>query len=538
MAEQHDEPPRSGSGLRRLWPRGRHTAAPVTEPLTSSLVALGTDQHPRPAGGADAPVHAISSAALVTLFAGAETPPALLAAFANGVAGLHGELAVMGRRLQSASDSADWTGYGRAMRQLIDKYIRTIADEPPLAEVGPSDAERLRDLLRHTLVMALETMLRKSPKLTDESQALGDAFKLWRPGDDLAPLAKQLKDLCHQVGLHAQGAEEEQAMLLGLFDLLLHNVAELLDDGSWLQAQIAAIRELLAGTLDRASLDRARSGLREVVYKQGLLKQGIAESKEAMKEMMVTFVERMDGMAVSTGEFHDRISYHAHAIRNARSIAGLGKQMDEMLKDTAQVQEQALRARDKLLAARQQVDAAEQRILQLEQELRDATSLVRVDQLTMALNRRGFDELFERESTRAERSGQPLCVALLDLDDFRQLNASHGHPGGDIALRHVVDVIRGTLRNSDAVARFGGEEFVLLLPDTSLGQSHATLQRIQQRLAQRPFLHEDQRVFVTFSAGVARWRRPETQDEVVRRADRAMYRAKTTGKNRVMVADD
>lgn len=529
MAEQPDEP-RAGSGLRRLWPRARAVAA---KPLTEA----------RPAFAAASvltvpPTQAITASALVALFAQAHEPRALLTAFADGMAGLHGELAGMGRRLQSACDSEDWTGYGRAMRQLIDKYIRTIDDDPPAVETGPGEAERLRDLLRHTLAMALESLLRKTPQLAEESQALGEQLRRWNPGDDLAPVTQEVKDLCHRVGLRAQDAEEEQAMLLGLFDLLLYNVAELLDDGSWLQGQIAAIRELLTGPLDRGGLERARADLRKVIYKQGLLKQGIAESKEAMKAMMVTFVERMDGMAASTGEFHDRISYHSHAIRNARSIAGLGRMMDELLKDTAQVQEQALSARNNLLAARQQVDAAEQRIQQLEQELRDITSLVRVDQLTGALNRRGFDELFERESTRAERSGQPLCVAMLDLDDFRQLNANHGHPGGDIALCHVVDVIRRTLRSSDAVARFGGEEFVLLLPDVSLGQSQATLQRIQQRLAQRPFLHQDQRVFVTFSAGVARWRRPETQDDVIRRADRAMYQAKTAGKNCVLVADD
>lgn len=537
MAEQSDEP-RAGSGLRRLWPRTRASVAkPLAEarPAFAAASALATPATP--------PTRAVTASALVALFAGAHEPRALLSAFADGMAGLHGELAGMGQRLQSARDSEDWAGYGRAMRQLIDKYIRTIDDDPPAIETELSEAERLRDLLRHTLAMALESLLRKTPELAEESQALGEQLKRWGPGDDLAPVTQEVKDLCHRVGLRAQDAEEEQAMLLGLFDLLLYNVAELLDDGSWLQGQIAAIRELLTGPLergclDRGGLERARAGLRQVIYKQGLLKQGIAESKQAMKAMMVTFVERMDGMAASTGEFHDRISYHSHAIRNARSIAGLGRMMDELLKDTAQVQEQALSARNNLLAARQQVDAAEHRIQQLEQELRDVTSLVRVDQLTGALNRRGFDELFERESTRAGRSGQPLCVALLDLDDFRQLNATHGHPGGDIALCHVVDVIRRTLRSSDAVARFGGEEFVLLLPDVSLGQSQATLQRIQQRLAQRPFLHQDQRVFVTFSAGVARWRRPETQDDVIRRADRAMYQAKTTGKNCVLVADD
>ena len=162
---------------------------------------------------------------------------------------------------------------------------------------------------------------------------------------------------------------------------------------------------------------------------------------------------------------------------------------------------------------------------------------MRVDQLTEALNRRGFDELFKRESVRALRSGQTLSLALLDLDDFRHINAAHGHLGGDAALCHVVAMARATLRASDAVARFGGEEFVLLLPDTSFLEATGTLERLRARLAHSPLLHEGRGILVTFSAGVARWLPGESQDELLARADRAMYQAKQAGKNRVVAVE-
>ncbi len=102
----------------------------------------------------------------------------------------------------------------------------------------------------------------------------------------------------------------------------------------------------------------------------------------------------------------------------------------------------------------------------------------------------------------------------------------------------MVAVVRGALRGSDAIGRFGGEEFVLLLPDTSFREALSIVERAQQRLAQRPFLHENERLAVTFSAGVAMWRDGESQDALVERADRAMYQAKAAGKNRVMAARD
>jgi diguanylate cyclase (GGDEF)-like protein len=521
LPDSADAAPGLTSGLRRLWPRRQEKPASASTDLTTVAAPLA------------APLPSISPAQLHALFAHALEPASLLSAFADGVAGLPGELRGMGQRLQSAHAEGDWARYGRALRQLVDKYIRTIQDEPVAGE-----AEQLRDLLHHTLAVAMESLLRDDAALLPQTHALADRVKQWQPAQPLTVLSTDLRDLCHQVGLRTHEVTDAQDLMRSLFDLLLENVGELLEDGSWLQDQIAAVRELLSGPLDRTALEQTRAGLREVIYKQGLLKQGIADSKTAMKDMMVTFVERLDGMASSTGEFHDRITFHVQAIRDSRSIAELGKRMEDILHDTEQLQAQALKARDNLLAARREAEEAEQRVADLEEELQSVSTLVRVDQLTEALNRRGFDELFKRESVRALRSGQTMCLAMLDLDDFRQINATHGHQGGDAALCHVVAIARATLRGSDAVARFGGEEFVLLLPDTPFLEAMGTLERLRTRLVKRPLQHQGQSIEVSFSAGVARWRPGEPQEDLLARADRTMYRAKQDGKNRVVAAED
>ena len=96
------------------------------------------------------------------------------------------------------------------------------------------------------------------------------------------------------------------------------------------------------------------------------------------------------------------------------------------------------------------------------------SELVREDQLTGSLNRRGLDDVFERERARADRRGTPLCIAMLDLDDFKRLNDTYGHLAGDDALSHLVKVVKDTLRSMDVIARFGGEEFLILLPETTV----------------------------------------------------------------------
>ncbi|MBS7456991.1 GGDEF domain-containing protein [Coralloluteibacterium stylophorae] len=514
---------RIDGGLRGLWPRRRAAdAAPAL--AGTALAATGAPAGPR-----------TPPASLAELFAAAGTPDRLLTAFADGLLGLDGELADMGRRLRRSAIDEDWTGYGRGLRQLIDKYISTIVSTAPGT---PEDAEAtlLRDLLRRILAMALGPLLQPAPDLAEEAQALADILKHWAGEADAETYARRLKQLCHRVSMRADEAAEQQRLILGLFDLLLENVTELLDDSSWLHGQIAIVRELISGPIDRLSVEDARSSLREVIYRQGLLKQSMAESKDAMKEMMVTFVDRLNGMAASTGEFHDRIEGYSQAIRGARSIGELNRVLDDVLAETGRAQEQALRARDRMLEARQEVEAAEQRILRLEQQLQDASGQARADQLTGVLNRRGFEELYEREAARAERSGAPLCVALVDLDDFRRLNETHGHLGGDAALRHFAELVRTVLRGSDALARFGGEEFLLLMPDTTLYEASAAVARAQQALVGRPLLHEEARIVLSFSGGVAQRAPSETRDVLLKRADGAMYQAKKGGKNRVVAA--
>ena len=210
--------------------------------------------------------------------------------------------------------------------------------------------------------------------------------------------------------------------------------------------------------------------------------------------------------------------------------------LDNLLRDTRSAQLDAARLRDDLLASRRQVEAAEQKVRELEHELEHVSELVQEDQLTGVLNRRGLDDAYQREAARAERSGKPLCISLLDIDNFKRLNDAHGHQTGDQALQHLVRVTRRTMRPTDVLARYGGEEFLLLLPDTSQEEAIEVMVRLQRNLTKAFFLHEDEHVLITFSAGVALLREGEAQTAVIERADKAMYEAKRTGKNRVCAA--
>ncbi|TSE38064.1 putative diguanylate cyclase YdaM [Tepidimonas fonticaldi] len=175
---------------------------------------------------------------------------------------------------------------------------------------------------------------------------------------------------------------------------------------------------------------------------------------------------------------------------------------------------------------------------QLEAQRAELEALATRDPLTGLLNRREFVRQAEHELARARRLGAPLTLIMLDLDHFKAINDRHGHAVGDEVLRQTARYMAGSTRQTDRVARFGGEEFVLLLPDTSAEQAWHLADKLREGLARVciPTLG----VPVTASLGVASVLGTEsvTLEAVLHRADQAMYEAKRSGRNRTVVAAD
>ncbi len=458
--------------------------------------------------------------------------------FALRLVDLPGELHDFGRRLSRAAKAHDWDAYLRTMTVMVDKHFRkAVPIDTAAAGAEPAVTRQLREQLSRTLTFAVAALLEGSPALVAEAEALGAAVKTAHSDEALADIAGRVKQLCYQIEVKTGDVAEQQEMLMRLLRLLLENVSELLDDDSWIRGQVDVVQALIAGPIDARALEDATRSLKEVIYKQGQLKHSLSDVKLTVKNMMKTFVDRLSSVATSTGDFHKKIGGLSEQISHTDNITELNKILDEVLRETRNIQDEALVARDRMVQAQQEVQEAEERIEALEAKLQHMSELVREDQLTGSLNRRGLDDVFEREAARSERRGTPLCVALLDLDDFKRLNDTYGHHAGDNALRHLVSTVKDTLRTMDVIARFGGEEFLIMLPETTIEDAAAAMTRLQRELTRQFFLHDNEKLLITFSAGVALRRPNEDQAALVKRADQAMYEAKKSGKNRVVVAN-
>ena len=173
--------------------------------------------------------------------------------------------------------------------------------------------------------------------------------------------------------------------------------------------------------------------------------------------------------------------------------------------------------------------------LELAQALARIQELATRDELTGLINRRHMVELLEQERQRCVRSGHSFCVALLDIDHFKQVNDRFGHAAGDAVLRRFAREALGAIRIADVLARWGGEEFVLMLSDARLPMARGGVERVRQRIEALAMLPEDPALRVTVSAGLTEHIAGETVGEALDRADRALYDAKAQGRNRTVV---
>lgn len=390
--------------------------------------------------------------------------------------------------------------------------------------------------LRELLAQTLESTLGAQPEFTAEVNAFALQIRSSLNYDEITQLAKKLRQFWLKVELRGGDKIKIQEGLVRLLRLLVENVGELVEDEEWLHGQIETLQQIVNNPVDKRIIADAERSLRDAIIKQSLLKQSLKDAKLTLKSLMTTFIDRLGDLTESTGDYHQKIANYSQKISTTNNITELSHLLDDIMQDTRVIQASALRSHEELVSTRKRVIESEEKIKQLEQELEQVSEMVHEDQLTGMLNRRGLDDAFERESTRADRNALPLCVALLDIDNFKRLNDTLGHQAGDGALIHLSSVIKEALRPSDSVARYGGEEFVIILPDTELDKAYETIVRLQRELTRQFFLHSNERVLITFSAGVALRAPQEDQESVVGRADKAMYQAKQGGKNQVVVS--
>ena len=316
----------------------------------------------------------------------------------------------------------------------------------------------------------------------------------------------------------AQGLRERIEQGLNWYELVpvLDDLAQLMlavaDQGQReFESYLQLLNERLATMQD--SLSAAREGhvqsretalaLDEELRQQvGGLQSSVLEAKDlpSLKQAVQT---RLDGLLETVDVYQRQRSEHEQQ---------LSERLNTLIGRVASLEQSAVGMREHLEEQRQRA-------------LRDP--------LTDLPNRAGWDERLELEVARQQRYGGQLLLAVLDVDHFKRINDSFGHLAGDRVLKIIANELRKRLRKTDFIARFGGEEFALLLPETPIEAGQRLLDSLRAGIQDCPFHFKGARIQVTLSGGLARFAATDSAEQVFERADQALYRAKGAGRNRI-----
>jgi two-component system cell cycle response regulator len=253
----------------------------------------------------------------------------------------------------------------------------------------------------------------------------------------------------------------------------------------------------------------------------------------------------MDGHEVSRRiKNDDRLPFIPIILVTARGdtqdkVEGLDAGADDYLTKPINFPELEARVRSMLRIKRLQ-DELDEKNRELEVVNKKLRKLSITDGLTELFNHRHVHELLHEEFERSRRSGEPMAVVMLDLDRFKQVNDTYGHPTGDVILYETAEILRHTAREIDMTGRYGGEEFIVILPGATEDAANQFAERVRQRVAEHVYRDEATEVRMTVSSGVASFPSLDidSPDMLVKRADEALYTAKETGRNRVIRASE
>ena len=352
------------------------------------------------------------------------------------------------------------------------------------------------------------------------------------------------RDTAGGAGLAAQAAEavrnaNRKARLMTAMTDLIETVCQvvptLVEDEQWVRTQFAAVRKAVHpehGMPDRSELAQARQLLLATASEHQKLLALRRESVHGVKALLGQWVSNMGRLADHGRDYGTVLGSFAKRIETVDSLDALASTLASTIQETLALNEHLDSARAEIVESCNRAQELEEKVSSLSEQLNVTSAQLMTDHLTELLNRRGLEEVFGQMWQSCRSQGKPLAVVLLDIDDFKKINDSHGHQAGDEALKHFAGMLRSGLRPDDRSSRFGGEEFVLLLPGATVEGGVEMVRRLQRRVAEQAVLGGPGRLQLTFSGGVAQVGDGNLA-QALDQADEALYEAKRAGKNRV-----
>ncbi len=368
----------------------------------------------------------------------------------------------------------------------------------------------------------------------------------------LQRLARELVEILRGMGEAPVSGEGEATLPV---NEVLVRLLERLDIPAELGGEVESVKAMLLQSLPAEEMDKVIVAIAELIAEMRSRMQSEKAEIENFLKQLTTRLQEIDrgfqsNVATQRESFRDgqalddavqvQVQGIEESVQQAEELVAL-KDLVQQRVDTIRTHMQEFRTAEdqRLQQAEQEVAELTEKLTsvqgesaQLRKRLQDERNQAMIDPLTGIPNRLAYNERLKQEFARWRRYGSPLTIAVWDVDKFKSVNDTYGHQAGDKVLTVIAKLLHKQIRETDFVARFGGEEFVLLLPETSLENSTVATEHLRKAVEATEFHFRGKRVPITISCGVSEFNQGDSPERVFERADKALYEAKNSGRNR------
>ena len=325
-------------------------------------------------------------------------------------------------------------------------------------------------------------------------------------------------------------------------DALQHLLSVLQVEDTQFETKLQSLQNLLRRIKPNESANILRIKFKAVVRArdEAILRQALeehatqAEIPEQVKETLNRVLDLLGEASQSSGSYSATLEQAIRELESAKNMVEIRRLSQHLIDQGTEMVAASNRFRDGRGEIASAVNQYQDRIRELEAEVEERTREAQEDNLTGSKNRRAFEIEAEKAIAQARANGSSICLLLLDLDHFKQINDTYGHQVGDDVLVNFAKLVRARIRREDALFRLGGDEFSVLFCHLTLDQAAESAHRIHQYVSKNPYVYKDLKFNLSISGGLTELDDGESMESWFKRTDELLYRAKRGGRNRII----
>ena len=309
----------------------------------------------------------------------------------------------------------------------------------------------------------------------------------------------------------------------------------LLDKGHPLNSPLSQLKSKDFNLIKTSELGRIKHDIDKYFFSKSNEAVVIEREKNELKDIIKTLTKQIAKLALSSASFNTKITDYAESISKAAELDQIVEIKKKIIEETRIIQEENKQVLKHASESEERLNHASERIEELEEELKKTRVEMMRDPLTKIFNRGAFDEKIKEQINRYKRYKDPFVLVMFDLDHFKKINDTYGHPGGDVILQAVASITRKNIRVVDFLARYGGEEFVIIAEKIQSNDAFKMAEKIREAVSSHRFICRKKKVPVTISLGVANCTDTDNAHTIIKKADTALYEAKEGGRNQTVM---